>query len=134
MTVAGLGCETDSGREASPARKRDGRRRKLPSAKDSRREPEQQRRNEQEQFGEELAPKLATIEMPPRRGRLDVVIGEGLPLGFGDLAEMDDAPSGQRMGGVELDERGPRVIGIEQHGLGRTARICHTVLSASRPV
>ena len=63
----------------------------------------------------------------PRRG-LDVVVGEALPLLFGDLAEMGDPPSGQRMGGVELNERGPGVIGVEQHGLRGGAGARHRAL------
>ncbi len=76
---------------------------------EARDEPKQQRGDEQEQLAEELTPELAAIEMDPRRRGLDVVIGESLSLLFGDLAEMGDAPSRQRMGGVELNQRGPRL-------------------------
>ena len=37
------------------------------------------------------------------------------------LAEMGDAPPGERMGRVELNQRRPRIVGVEQHGLGRGA-------------
>ena len=35
---------------------------------------------------------------------------------------MGDAPSRERMRGVELNQRGPRVIGVEQHGFRRRSR------------
>src|ERR1700724_810455 len=53
-----------------------------------------------------------------RAAAFDIVVAEALPLGPGDLAEMGDPPPRQRMGGVELDERGPRIVSVEQHCLG----------------